>query len=659
MASDSDCGDEHRARTVSFLLPVAALIAISLLAPNPTAAAPVTIIPAQIWPDDRGEHINAHCGGIIQVGDRYFWFGEYRNARKVQSIACYVSSDLSRWTFSGLVLTSESSPDVAASHLERPKVLYNERTKKFVMWMHRENVRDYNEAQCAVATCDTVDGKYAWQGMFNPNGNMSRDCTLFQDDDGSAYFLSSARNNADMIVYKLTDDYLKVAEQMTVLSPNLYREAPCLFKRDGTYYLITSFCTGTWPNTQHYSTARAMKGPWSSPRKLTGDDTWNTYYSQGAFVLTVRGSEKTSYLYCADRWQVNPMRHVWLPMEFTADGSIAPLRWADSWTLDAVTGTCVMPQSPGPLGNDLARSAIVTTDYKDTGFLQQNPVGDRNYSHLAGHEPGAANDGDPATYWCAGDNLPGHWWKVDLGAPQSISGVSLRWYRRANYGYRIEVSADDKTWESKVERTASAPTTRSAPPTRGAGITENFTADRVRFVRVTNLSIPSGYDWPGISDFKVYSVSNPTSDIAAGKPATADSRQADTLPAAAVDGDFATAWTIDDHSRDHWLKLDLGKPTDIAGSRILWEAPGFWYQYRIETSRDDKEWSPAVDQTSNTRSISQPLDTFTATGVRYVRLTLINYERGCWPGVRAFELLPPGPIPAEQPPDRVPVFAPK
>ena len=31
---------------------------------------------------------------------------------------------------------------------------------------------------------------------------------------------------------------------------------------------------------------------------------------------------------------------------------------------------------------------------------------------------------------------------------------------------------------------------------------------------------------------------------------------------------------------------------------------------------------------------------FDAKGVRYVRLTLLNCERGCWPGVRAFELMP-------------------
>lgn len=31
-------------------------------------------------------------------------------------------------------------------NLERPKVLYNEKTKKFVMWVHFENGKDYSDA---------------------------------------------------------------------------------------------------------------------------------------------------------------------------------------------------------------------------------------------------------------------------------------------------------------------------------------------------------------------------------------------------------------------------------------------------------------------------------------------------------------------------------
>ena len=42
------------------------------------ARGPQTIVPGAIWPDDRGQHVQAHGGGIIKLGDTYYWFGEER-----------------------------------------------------------------------------------------------------------------------------------------------------------------------------------------------------------------------------------------------------------------------------------------------------------------------------------------------------------------------------------------------------------------------------------------------------------------------------------------------------------------------------------------------------------------------------------------------------
>ena len=48
---------------------------------------PQKIVPGAIWPDDRGEHVQAHGGGVIQQGDTYFWFGEHApGTRSVQAL---------------------------------------------------------------------------------------------------------------------------------------------------------------------------------------------------------------------------------------------------------------------------------------------------------------------------------------------------------------------------------------------------------------------------------------------------------------------------------------------------------------------------------------------------------------------------------------------
>src|SRR5215469_10018492 len=105
---------------------------------------------AQIWPDTAGQHINAHCGDIIKSGDIYYWFGENRGGDRRQ-IMCYASTNLQNWTFRNIVLKDLGSE---TGFTERPKVIYNEHTKKFVMWMHKENAGNYLQARAAVAVCD-------------------------------------------------------------------------------------------------------------------------------------------------------------------------------------------------------------------------------------------------------------------------------------------------------------------------------------------------------------------------------------------------------------------------------------------------------------------------------------------------------------------------
>jgi hypothetical protein len=55
------------------------VVAILCMATAGLLAAPQTIKPGDVWPDDRGKHIQAHGGGIIKIGDTYYWFGEDRS----------------------------------------------------------------------------------------------------------------------------------------------------------------------------------------------------------------------------------------------------------------------------------------------------------------------------------------------------------------------------------------------------------------------------------------------------------------------------------------------------------------------------------------------------------------------------------------------------
>lgn len=296
--------------------------------------------------DTAGNPIHAHGGHMLRYGEYWYWYGEDR--RGDAYVSCYRSADLHSWEYRGTVLSAASptapmrvrsdltlrrrsvagdstpdlnviSPSAGKVNIERPKVLYCEKTGQFVMWAHYENGENYLAASACIATSDKPDGEFVYRGSFRPYGNMSRDCTLFLDDNGDAYFLSASRDNADMKVYRLAEDYMNVDEEVRTLFQGEYREAPAVFKREGKYVMLSSFCTGWAPNQGKFSISDRMDGRWSLLADF-GDET--TFRSQPAFVLEPGDGR---YIYVGDRWGGNgeayfTSTYVILEIRFTEDG---------------------------------------------------------------------------------------------------------------------------------------------------------------------------------------------------------------------------------------------------------------------------------------------------------------------------------------------------
>ena len=176
-------------------------------------AASKTIKPGEAWPDNRGQHIQAHGGGIIKVADTWYWFGEDRSQGldpAKRYVSCYSSKDLAHWTFRNQVMKQSDPGDLGPRFvLERPKVFYNAKTRKYVMYMHIDDAK-YALARVGVAVSDTVDGDYQFLRSFRPLGQESRDIGQFIDDDGSAYLIFEDRPAKGFHIAKLSEDYLSV-----------------------------------------------------------------------------------------------------------------------------------------------------------------------------------------------------------------------------------------------------------------------------------------------------------------------------------------------------------------------------------------------------------------------------------------------------------------
>ncbi len=318
-----------------------------------------SIFPGQPWLDTEGHLIQAHGGGILQHEGMYYWFGENKDgptsthpqhawARRVDVIGvnCYSSRDLLNWRNEGVVLPAvPNSPDHdlhPSQVLERPKVLYNRATRKYVMWMHIDSA-DYTLARVGVAVSDCPIGPYKYLGSARPNGFESRDMTLFQDDDGRAYLVHSSDHNSATIVADLSDDYLATTGRFTRhfdhREKNTGRESPAVFKHGANYFMITSGCTGWNPNPAEYAVANSIHGPWQSGgNPCVGKDADKTFFAQNTFVFPLAGVPDT-LIFMADRWNPDDLRdsrYVWLPMRVS--GNELSLKWLDTWNPSSLRG---------------------------------------------------------------------------------------------------------------------------------------------------------------------------------------------------------------------------------------------------------------------------------------------------------------------------------
>ena len=339
--------------------------------------------PGKVWYDIAGDTINAHGGGFYYEDGIYYWYGEYKNDNSLAEVgvSVYSSEDLLNWKNEGVALAVSKDPlseITKGSVIERPKVIYNSRTEQYVLWFHLElKGQGYAAARTGVAVSNSPLGPFKYLKSYRPNagewpqnfsddqkefnseelsyewwtkpwskalvdglyvrrdfekGQMSRDMTLFVDDDGKAYHIHSSEENQTLHISLLTDDYLNFSETWVRVQPGGQNEAPALFKSGDYYYMITSGLTGWDPNAARSFRAKSMLGPWErlgNPAKGEGADV--TFNSQSTYVLPVEGRQD-AFIFMADRW--NPKNHqdgryIWLPI--TIKNGKPEIKWVDEW----------------------------------------------------------------------------------------------------------------------------------------------------------------------------------------------------------------------------------------------------------------------------------------------------------------------------------------
>ncbi|KAH7014383.1 galactan 1,3-beta-galactosidase [Microdochium trichocladiopsis] len=294
------------------------------------AQATLQIVPGATWTaTNTGKHVQAHGAGIIKVGSTFYMIGEDKtDGSAFQNINCYSSTNLVEWTYVGALLSRTASGDLGPNRVvERPKVIFNQSTGKYVLYLHIDS-SDYGEAKVGVATGDSVCGKYNYLGSWRPLGFQSRDQGLFQDTDGKAYLLTEDRANG-LRINALTADYLNTTGTSSVYLWNRSIESPAILKQGGYYFMFGSLLTGWDPNDNVYSYATSLSGPWSAWQNFAPAGS-KTFTSQTTYILPL---SSTTAIYMGDRWvSTNLMRstYVWLPL--TISGTSVTMSDRVNWT---------------------------------------------------------------------------------------------------------------------------------------------------------------------------------------------------------------------------------------------------------------------------------------------------------------------------------------
>ncbi len=317
-----------------------------------------SIRPGQVWLDTKGERIQAHGGSVMYIDGTYYWYGENKEKTTGENdiwhwgVKCYTSIDLYNWEDQGLIippdLENEDSPLHPSSMMDRPHIIYNSSTGKYVCWL---KIMNKNGTQSeTILTADHILGPYEIvRTDLRPLNMSAGDFDLVVAPDGKAYYYFE-RVHSETICADLTEDYTDVTGYYSTHFPHIappdVREATAHFYREGKHYLLTSGTTGYLPNPSQAAVADTWHGPfWQLGNPHPEDESNTSYHSQISSVFPVAG-KKDLYIALADRWIPEHMDLKYeeyaaeFAMMFSKDRP-ADFRFSDKFGYDAQRNTSI------------------------------------------------------------------------------------------------------------------------------------------------------------------------------------------------------------------------------------------------------------------------------------------------------------------------------
>lgn len=272
--------------------------------------------PGEIWTDTSGKPIQAHAGGVIHVDGIFYWYGENKEfttgkgTPESWGIRLYRSMDLYNWDDAGLLIPPDtSSTKTALSPTvfpERPHILHNRKTGKFVCWI---KVRGFGPEHRIVLTADKITGPYTMvNNHLMPAGMPAGDFDLVADPDTGRAYMYFEHDHKELVCIELTDDWCGVTDRLSrhfPASPPDVKEGIACFRRGGKLYLTSSAMTGYFPNPSTVVVAPDYHGPFEALGDLHPTDRSRTSFNSQISCIFKHPTKKDLYIAVADRWFPN------------------------------------------------------------------------------------------------------------------------------------------------------------------------------------------------------------------------------------------------------------------------------------------------------------------------------------------------------------------
>lgn len=326
-------------------LPTVLTVASLALLSSPATAAEIRN--HSTWKDAQGNLIDCHEGGILRVGDTFYWYGRAYQGHKTGmygkegarfrcGLNVYSSTDLVNWSYRGVCLSYPEAGWVTEGTWHRPRVLYNDQTRKYVLWFFVH--RSAYPCPLAVATADSPTGPFTILGAPSQGATQGGDLALYKEPNGQAY-LAVGDSQANNLVFPLAADYLSTSGPPTTAMRNTGNryEAASLIRYKGKYIMAGSFMAGLAGSDTSYAVADsplgdyALKGVISEP----GTNTWNSQLSALVYI-----AESDRLFAMCEQWFTGPTgervapeqsSQLWLPVTFDPATGVAKMEHVQQW----------------------------------------------------------------------------------------------------------------------------------------------------------------------------------------------------------------------------------------------------------------------------------------------------------------------------------------